>query len=131
MIIGTRHVSGYASSVLSYLEENGVSSMSDLLGKEGLQTSIRDGEVVYVEMRPSNEGTRALTLSYVVQGVGIPIEVRLNPALGDSKIFLKSVDLIGGYESLNTDRFGNTVQIIGIGDELSLAREELQRLANL
>ena len=60
-------------------------------------------EFIEAQIRPSNAGTVAYTVSYVVEGVGIPLEVKINSSLGYTKFIVKSSDSFEGYNSFASD----------------------------
>ena len=60
-------------------------------------------EFIEAQIRLSNAGTVAYTVSYVVEGVGIPLEVKINSSLGYTKFIVKSSDSFEGYNSFVSD----------------------------
>ena len=70
-------------------------------------------------------------MSYIKEGLGIPIEIRLNPQLSYSKIFLKVEEEIDGYEPFKKDAFGNVMQEKTFRYEFSLVKDELNRLCTI
>ena len=113
----------YIDIFLEHLDELEIGSRIDI-PEEALKTYIE------ADQRPSSLGTTALTYSYIVKGLGIPLEVRINQSLDYSKIIIKTHEQLPGYSPFVTDPFGNVVQ----EKDLKLStkdqvREELERLS--
>lgn len=132
MKVRTNDVKSYAQSILEFLGREKISSISDLLQREGERFLFGEGKRIEVLLRPSEQGTSACTLSYAIEGIGIPLEAKINQAIRYSKVMLKSIDEFEGYILYSYDRFGNVVQErVFEGDEFSFVRDEFVRLANL
>ena len=101
----------FSEGLLEMMSNRGIASLKDFEDNVGEYPTREVGERVIIETRPSNENTRAHTISYVIEGLGIPIEIRINPELDYSLIILKkSGELVKGYESFDSDCFGNSIQ---------------------
>jgi hypothetical protein len=84
-----------------------------------------------IRIRPSVSGTKALTISYVQQGLGIPLELKLNLALIYSEVILKMQEVLQGYAPFAQDVFGNLAQFKLIPTcEFAPIRQELDALYN-
>ena len=67
----------------------------------------------------------------IVAGVGIPLEIRINPSLDYTKIILKNKKRIEGYDEFSKDHFGNLIQIRYLDKvDFSLLKSELERLCS-
>lgn len=86
-------------------------------------------EFISVEETPSNAGTYGYAISYNLPGVGIPLELKLNPILGYTNIILKADEIIEQYKPAAEDRFGNIIQMKKLlSDKLSDGLKEIERL---
>lgn len=63
-----------------------------------------------ISLRQSNNGSFAYTLSYCRRGTGIPLEAKINYALGYSKMICKAEQVLSGYTLFSKDVFGNSQQ---------------------
>jgi hypothetical protein len=95
--------------------------------------NISSGKYITIEWRPSSNSSMgigmALTISYIVKDVGIPLEVRLNRDENYTRIILKSNREIKSYECFYTDPYGNIYQdkIIRPAN-ITLLQKELESL---
>lgn len=112
MSISKERFKGIAETFLAILEREGISSLQGLERKLGgdfaLGTDCNDH--LSLESRPSNQGTVAYTLSYIAPGLGIPIEVRINPALGNSTLIIKAGYVFQTYWVFAEDLNDNLIQ---------------------
>lgn len=111
MIITREHLGTIAKSVLEFLDEK-IHSLPDLKRVQG-QTFLIDEntkECISIDLRPSTFGTTAYAISYILPGMGIPLEVRINEERGYSTIIVKGDFNIPGYEQFGKDSFGNIAQ---------------------
>lgn len=65
---------------------------------------------IIVSMTASNQGTKAHTISYAIQGTGIPLEIKMNTELNYGRITLKNRDILVGYKPFWEDPFQNIIQ---------------------
>ena len=101
----------FSEGILEIMSDREIDSLENLENNFGEYPTRKFGEKVIIETRPSNANTRAHTISYTLEGLGIPIEIRINPELDYSLIILKkSGELVKGYESFDSDYFGNSIQ---------------------
>ncbi len=106
-----------------------LASVEDLERRVGRTQETIPGERVEFLLQPSNLGTRAYTVSYVIPGAGIPIEFKLNSHLGYTKIILKMEKPLQGYEPFMADPYQNIIQSKDIQDtSLASVKQELERL---
>lgn len=94
---------------LRVLDEQKLTSVPELERAVNEGFSGRQGDVA-VTNRPSNFGTRAITIRYILQREGIPVEIKINRELQYSQIVLKADERINGYRPFATDRFYNVAQ---------------------
>ncbi|MBI5803239.1 hypothetical protein HY448_00960 [Candidatus Pacearchaeota archaeon] len=101
----------YSKFILDFLRAQNIMDVNDLRKKRGTYPSKKPGEKLIIETRPSNLGTTAETINYVIEGVGIPIEARFNQELDYLSITLKkSGEPMKLYEMSSYDPFGNYIQ---------------------
>ena len=118
--------------MVDVLDKEKILSLNDLKNNNDKRIEIDEGEFIEISLRPSNHGTQANTLSYIIKGVGIPIEVRINQKLEYEKFIVKSRELMKGYVEFAKDSFGNLVQdkaiyppdVNGMRGELRVLRTE-------
>jgi hypothetical protein len=121
-----------AQTILDLLEKEGISSISSLEARISRKTNtiVNSSDRISFELRPSVDKTQAYTLSYTREGTGIPIEIRINPAKGYTKIILKTEKELKGYEPFLYDIFDNIVQERRIQETgISQIKAELRQLA--
>ena len=115
------------------LEREKIESVGDLeknLGKTFVVAGSEEN--IFIEMRPSNHGTMAYTVSYNHPLTGIPMELKINPSQEYSQVIIKSGEEIEDYFPFTEDVFGNITQNrIFYSPEFSLCLDELKRLQTL
>ena len=88
-------------------------------------------EQVTIEKRPSNSGTWAYSVSYNEEGLGIPINIFINPILEYIQVVVKGKFRLRGYSEFATDSRGNIAQAKLITSSVMAdVRTELTNLAN-
>lgn len=101
----------YSGEILRIMDEKTINSLRDLRNNVGEYSLKKFGRRIVIEPRPSKLDTWAHTISYVINGVGIPIEIRVNLELDYSLITLKTLEVLERYTSFNfVDRFSNVIQ---------------------
>ena len=132
MKITPKDIGKFAAEFLHVLERENINS-SKLLekrvqkGREEFTINVQESLVIM--LRPSQGATLACTMSYTVQGVGIPIELRINRELGYTKSIIKSIRIIPEYSKFAEDEFDNIIQDTSWeGSELSKSIEHLRKL---
>ena len=123
----------FAQQFLGFLREKLVDSTYDLDRLLGKKFPITGESYFSVELRPSNGGTEAYTLSYVIEGRGIPIEACINPRLDYIKFMIKANKEAPGYSVFGLDEAReNYVMSKELkGHDFSEVRKELRSLAVL
>jgi hypothetical protein len=126
-----------AKRFIATLDGEAVSDFSDLenmlYGITIRQINIDESKKdrVFIEMRPSEIGTQSITVSYVIPGIGIPIEFKYNCVFEYAKIFLKLEKVLPLYEAFSYDQFGNVIQSrLFTGIEYSEVKNEIKSLCN-
>jgi len=100
-----------AKSVLDFLEKENIDSIGSLFSRLGESFNIKgEDHIIQIELRPSESGTEAYTISYIAPRGGIPIEIRMNPNFNYSKIIIKANSGLDDYKSFDSDYFGNIIQ---------------------
>ena len=100
----------YAKKFLNVLNAEGIRTEDDVQRAIERSFDVAQGEQVWIGLRPSEEFTYAYTLSYIVNRVGIPIELKLNRELGYTKAIVKVQAQLSGYKPFLEDGFKNIVQ---------------------
>ncbi len=131
-LITCEEARAYAQHLLDVLGQEGIETVADLDACVGRAFAQRDGQDhIKFEVRPSNGGTCAYVVSYIAPGSGIPLEVRLNAALGYTTIILKGDFLLPSYKPFISDPFGNLIQDQTLmTTDFSCVKAELARLAS-
>ena len=119
-----------AGTLISALKEFKVDTAQDITRLMNVKIIISKREMIIGEERFSNNGTTAQTISYAVDGTGIPLELKINPALNYTKIILKSEEQIPEYSPFMIDRFGNVMQDLKMPDvSMKKTLSELAKIA--
>ncbi|MEM5872257.1 MAG: hypothetical protein QXD55_00120 [Candidatus Aenigmatarchaeota archaeon] len=126
------------NNFLKVLENKEIQTLLDFERPKKIFPITNDAsEYVSVEFRPSSTHIKAFTksptISYIIEGCGIPLEVRINSYEGYSRIILKTVEgVFHGYSPFTIDKFNNIAQDKMIySTDISLVKEELKKLLNL
>lgn len=121
-----------AKSVLDLLERESIDSIGSVFSRLGESFKIKgENHRIQIESRSSKSGTGAHTISYIIPGGGIPIEIRLNPDFNYSKIIVKTESKLNGYTFFNSDCFGNILQDKVMGRySISGIKKELEKLVS-
>lgn len=135
MSVQPKDLKRIARSFLNIMERADVISLLDLEGVSEKTFPIegKTNEYVSVSFTPSSNQIRAYTksptLSYIIEGTGIPLEVKINSFEGYSKIIVKTQISIPDYYPFAVDRYGNIVQNKKIDStDISEVRKELEKL---
>ncbi len=87
---------------------------------------------IFVELRLSQKNTSAYTISYIVPGLGIPLEVKVNRTLMWSMLIIKADLAPAGYQTFSSDSFGNPMHYKQLDSiDISEISRELNVLAQL
>ena len=74
----------------------------------------------------------AMTISYTIEGIGIPMEIRIKQIEGYSKITLKTNKLLPGYEPFTKDVCGNIAQDKKINStDIDFIKKSLKNFARI
>ena len=132
MKITPKDIGKFATEFLHVLERENINSSGALekrIQGGGQEFTINVQESLVIMLRPSQKGTLTCTMSYIVQGVGTPIELKINNELDYTKSIIKSIKIIPEYLEFAKDEFGNMIQITSWeGSELSKSIEHLRKL---
>jgi len=118
--------------VLDFLKREDINSIESLEKRLGESFDVKRGDhIIQIESRPSESGSEAYTISYIIPAGGIPIEIRLNPNLNYSKIIIKTKSGLNDYKPFTSDYFGNIIQdkIIN-GCSIPEIKRELEKLSS-
>ena len=130
-MITNEDIRKYSTELLDLLEREGISSIEGLQKRLGESFTVQEG-VVQLEARPGGKSLLPTdithTINYIVQGRGIPIEVRINPRGSYSRITLKSENCMPGYNPFSKDARGNIIQEKMLGFSFDEIIEELRIL---
>ena len=132
-LISQEYLGVLSGEFLETLEESGISSHDSLQRMLGESFTTTKG-IIQLEARPSGRGlvpsSIAHVMSYIIDKVGIPIEVRMNVQSGYSTITVKSIDDIKGYGSFLHDDFGNLIQTTRFEFSFDEVKNHLRDLTN-
>jgi len=126
-----------AETFLRILEREKAETFRDLerLAGQTIPVEGKEHDYLMVSWRPSNLGTKALNIEYVIQHRpreiegGIPLNVRINHQLAYSQIILKCCAEIPDYIPFNKDPFDNIMQSKRLmASDWALVQEEIRRL---
>lgn len=135
MMVRKSELGEMASDLLGFLDKEGINLRKDLderikLDRKPRKT--RKGNRVLIETNNSNGCTEAYVIDYIVEGAGIPIEIRLNYELDYNLYMIKCTKKIERYEHFCLDLFDNIVQTRKLPQAgLPNAKEELGRFSGL
>ncbi|MCH8945426.1 MAG: hypothetical protein IIA85_00695 [Nanoarchaeota archaeon] len=133
MKLSKKDIKVISAEFLELLDGESVFKNKDLermIGKVINGTNPKD-KLVF-DNRPSNLGTMAYTISYVREGTGIPLEIKMNPSLDYSQVIIKLQESLVGYDSFARDSLGNIAQTKLLNSsDLLLSRNELSSLSEM
>ena len=112
MEITREHLREAADAVLRFFEKKNITSLQDI-ARINYILHVVDGAkgTIYVQKIPSNLGTIAQAVSYVLPcDNDVPIDIKMNKELDYSQVILKTILLIPDYKLFSEDRFGNMRQ---------------------
>lgn len=130
-IMTQKDIKEIASNLLFFLNSASLDSYEKIERQIGPHHFPIDGETLEILFRPSNQTTQALTLSYIKEGYGVPLEVRMNKSLGYSLVVVKLNEYLTGYKPMAIDCFGNVVQTKRLETLFVPVKEELISLSEL
>ena len=135
MIITIQRFRECAKNLLDFFRENNILKLDDMgkfFGKGKIPVDDKRDDAVEINFRPSEAGTYAYDIAYLTDSNGIPINVKLNPHLNYTKMFIKLCEQVKGYVLFNVDAFGNMMQEKRISSsDFDLARQEIERLSGI
>ena len=103
MGIKLEEIEKFAQQFLGFLDDHFIYSTSCLVPLLGKKFPVNDESYFSVELRPSNMGTEAYTLSYIMDRRGIPIEASINRELDYTKFMIKATKEVREYETFGLD----------------------------
>lgn len=131
MLLSKKDLGKIAADFLEVLARERVGTMEALESRLGTKLSLNNGmsdEIVF-GVGNSQNGTNAWYIDYCREGLGLPIEIRLNRTLDYSKFIVKCEQEIKGYSPFAADPFGNIVQMKTLRKaNMDFAISELSRL---
>ena len=131
-LVTKEEIGEYSSQILELLERERINSIKGLEKRLGKSFEVQDG-IVKLEERPLGLGPiptgLAHTISYIVEGKGIPIEISLN--LTDNYVFMivKSSSELEDYSKNFYDEAGNIIQSKRFRLSFDKVVEELSKLS--
>lgn len=122
-----------AKSFLRLLEQENVTTCQDLERRLGSRHEIKGTrDFISFTRRPSDLNTSTYTISYVREGTGVPIELKINADLDYTNIILKFTGRLQNYAPFALDIFDNLIQNrILRSSEMPLLKQELHQLSEL
>ena len=131
MSVKKEYLGKIAENVLRVFDSEKIESLSDLdriMNKRFPIESVK--EQILIELRPSSLGTTVRTVAYMIEGGGMPLEIKINEELGYSKMMVKGTFVLPDYRPVANDIFGNTFQNKKLDSiDISQIRYELKKLA--
>jgi len=121
-----------ARSILDLLEREDISSIGSVFSRVGESFHIKgEDHIIQIESRPSESGSEAYTISYIIPDGGIPLEIRMNSNFNYSRIFVKTESGLDDYIHVASDYFGNIIQDKKIGGcSIPIIKKELEKLVS-
>ena len=121
-----------AKKTLELFDEMEISSYTDIDRVLNHESPIDEntGEHITFQLRPSNFGTQAYTISYITPGQGIPLEIKINKEIGYSKVIVKGEFVLSDYRPFAIDGMHVAREKNFDSTEISILSSELKRLAN-
>jgi len=131
-LITQKKLGQIARNVLDFLEREDINSIKSLEKRLGESFDVkREDHIIQIELRPSESGSKAYTISYIMPRGGIPIEIRMNPDFNYSKIIVKTKPKLTDYIPLIFDYFGNIIQDKSIEScSILEIKKELEKLVS-
>ena len=113
MLIDKSRLLGIIRTSLGVMNEKQMNSLEELEKWEDnrfIPNSKRKHEYIKISKKSLKGETPSLILSYIVEGTGIPLEIKINQESGCSRITLKFNGTLGAYSPFMQDIYGNTIQ---------------------
>ncbi|MEK6917581.1 MAG: hypothetical protein AABW51_01400 [Nanoarchaeota archaeon] len=98
-----------AKETLGFFEEHNIVSPSSFNGMFGHTYFFDTQKSIVIRRANSEHGTTAIGCEYWIQGVGNPLNIKINPSLSYYRIIVKSIDLIDGYNRFDESDFMNDI----------------------
>ena len=118
-----------AGKLLDFLNQNAEFIYRNVPAEQNILLDKKTQEQIMTETRPSNIGTKAYILSYVMPGRGIVLELKINKELGYSKIIAKGDFNLKDYNQFTSDAFNNIIQSKDMKTtDISYLKSELEKL---
>ena len=133
MLLRKSDIGRVSRSLCALLDREDITCVDELSQRVGDSFQIIGSqERVEIALRPSNYGTQAYVIDYIIEGTGVPLSIRVNPSLRKGYVILKFDNLIEGYTSFAQDPFGNIPQAKELDSgNLSELRNQLDQLSSL
>jgi len=131
-LITQKKLKQFAKNVLDLLEKEDIDSIGSVFSRVGESFHIKgEDHIIQIESRPSESGSDAYTISYIIPAGGIPIEIRINSYFNYSRIFVKTESGLDNYIPVASDYFGNIIQDKKIdGCSIPIIKKELEKLVS-
>ena len=131
-MITNNDIRRYSSGILGLLEREEIDSIQGIQKRLGESFEMHDG-VFQLEARPSGLNPVvdriSITMSYIIQGKGIPIEIRLNVKNNYAFMIIKSNSRLEGYNPDFYDPLGHIIQSKRFALSFDDVKEELKRMS--
>lgn len=113
MLIDRNRLIKIISTSLGIMDEKQLNSLEELEKWEGnrfIPDSKRKHEYLKISKKSLKGETPSLILSYIIEGTGIPLEIKINQESNYSRIILKFNGTLVAYSPFMQDIYGNTIQ---------------------
>ncbi|MEK6812650.1 MAG: hypothetical protein AABX86_00880 [Nanoarchaeota archaeon] len=104
-----------SKDILDFLERERITSAEEMKKKEGETWMLKKGVYaldferrIEIAARPSDFGV-ASALSYIIYGLGIPLEIRINQTIGSTSFIIKDSQQLPTYQLFARDPSGNYI----------------------
>lgn len=132
-MVTRQDLSKYSQRLIDFLAKQKIDSIKAIQDRKGVAFEIAQGESIDFEERPSGRGIiptdTAMTMSYIVDRVGIPIELRFNNSSGYVYVTIKCDRLREGYTLFLRDVLNNQIQTKRLEYSFEGTVKELEDLA--
>jgi hypothetical protein len=119
--------------IIEFLNKNNITKTRDLerLLNQQFEINEKTKEHIAIEMRPSNFGSLVYDISYIQQGAGILIDIKINKEFDYTSFIIKGKFLLPDYQRFALDARDNIIQSKNINTaSMKRIRQELKNLQN-
>ena len=127
--ITEKDIARAAEKLIDFLNKNATFIYLNVPAEQNILLDKKTKERIISQSRPSNIGTTAYTMSYIMPGRCIALELKINKELGYSKIITKGDFNLEDYNQFTSDAFNNIIQSKEIKTtDIFYLKSELEKL---